>query len=165
VARLTGAELTRHDRRAMNLAMRERSLGVGGGRWPSLSVCAASLRRAGRGRAASAVALSAACLFGLSACGEDAASSSPSAGGAAGQGGAGGGAASGGSVSGGSGGDADCERTGAEAADAVCVGYVRGNVIDEGGAPLGSASVSVCGPACFYGETDSVGDFLVDVRS
>jgi hypothetical protein len=45
----------------------------------------------------------------------------------------------------------------------VCLEHVSGTVVDGTGAPVPSLSVSVCGPVCYYGESDATGAFDVEV--
>ena len=79
--------------------------------------------------------------------------------GAAGAGGAAGKAGSAGNVSA----DPCAEDTDVPAAGAVCLGSVRGNVVDLGGAPVTQKLVTVCGVACFYGKTDATGAFVTPI--
>ncbi|MEZ4374676.1 MAG: hypothetical protein R3B07_27930 [Polyangiaceae bacterium] len=106
--------------------------------------------------------------FALCGCGEDSAGTGGAAG-TAGNAGSGGGGGSGGAAgSGGSGAEAGqggCVLSGDEPAAARCVSSVRGTVIDEVGALVPGQQVSFCGPACFYGETDASGAFLIDVST
>lgn len=82
-----------------------------------------------------------------------------SAGGASGAGGAG---ATGGQ--GGGAGQAPCnEEPASIPSGAQCVRQVRGTVIDDDGNGVAALAVSVCGPVCFYGSTDSSGAFDVEV--
>jgi hypothetical protein len=53
-----------------------------------------------------------------------------------------------------------CDSTGA-AAGAVCPRRVSGKVVDETGAPLAAATVSVCADQCYFGTTSASGDFAV----
>ncbi|MCA9627306.1 MAG: carboxypeptidase regulatory-like domain-containing protein [Myxococcales bacterium] len=116
------------------------------------------VRRAGS-QCSSLLALVAA--LALLGCGEDTAGAE----GSSGAGGAGGAAGGSGGAVGGSGGRGGCALTGAEPAAARCVSSVRGSVIDEAGAAVPNQQVSFCGPACFYGETDASGQFVIDVSA
>ncbi|MCA9640376.1 MAG: hypothetical protein H6718_14150 [Polyangiaceae bacterium] len=106
-------------------------------------------------------------LIALSGCGEDASSAGTGGAGANGSGGAAGSGGAGGSsgvgAAAGQGGQGGCVLTGDEPQAARCVASVRGTVIDEAGGLMAHQQVSFCGPACFYGETDDRGAFLIDV--
>jgi hypothetical protein len=59
---------------------------------------------------------------------------------------------------------ADClDETGDRGRGGVCLYSVRGRVLDDNGVPVRDTTVTVCGPACFYGRTGSDGDFTVPV--
>jgi hypothetical protein len=47
----------------------------------------------------------------------------------------------------------------------VCLERVTGTVVDGDGNPVSGLSMSVCGPICWYGESDSTGAFDVAVNS
>jgi hypothetical protein len=53
----------------------------------------------------------------------------------------------------------------APAASDVCLRRVEGRVVDEAGAPLGEALVTVCGDLCFYGRSGTDGRFTVPVNT
>ena len=103
-------------------------------------------------------------LFALAAagCGTDSSDSQPNTGGGPGSGGAAGSAGSGGS-----GGVADagggCSND--ASAGARCVKTISGRVVDEQGQGLPKLLMSVCGPVCYYGESDSSGGFKVEVNT
>jgi hypothetical protein len=46
-------------------------------------------------------------------------------------------------------------------AGAVCIHAVRGAVTDLDGAPMAGRLITLCGPACFFGETTASGAFTV----
>lgn len=101
-------------------------------------------------------------VLALVGCGADSEPEGTAAGGSGGSGGAS--AGTGGSAgTGAAAGVGGCELSGDEPAEARCVKSVRGQVIDEAGALMPNQAVSFCGPACFYGETDAAGQFVIDV--
>lgn len=47
----------------------------------------------------------------------------------------------------------------------VCLEHVSGKVVDSTGSPVMGLIVSVCGPVCYYGESDATGGFDVAVQA
>jgi hypothetical protein len=47
----------------------------------------------------------------------------------------------------------------------VCVAFVRGKIVDDAGTPVAKKITSVCGSACFFGESGADGTFVVEVRT
>ncbi|MCB9583728.1 MAG: hypothetical protein H6717_42240 [Polyangiaceae bacterium] len=52
-----------------------------------------------------------------------------------------------------------------DATTGVCVTQVTGSLMDESGAAVTNAPVSVCGDICYYGQSDGSGAFEVDVKA
>ena len=52
-----------------------------------------------------------------------------------------------------------------DATTGVCVTQVTGSLMDESGAAVTNAPVSVCGDICYYGQSDDSGAFEVDVKA
>ena len=100
-------------------------------------------------------------LGGALGCSSDGPDDPAGGGGSAGAGGGGGGASgSGGSA----GGDVPCSEDPADILPgATCVHSVSGRVVDATGAPRGGVVSSVCGPICYYGDSNPDGSFTVEV--
>ncbi len=99
--------------------------------------------------------------LGLFASGCSESSSDPNASGSGGGGASGAGGVAG---SGGAAGAAPCSEPPSEIPPgASCLLEVKGRNVDAAGAPIAKLSTSVCGPVCFYGESDATGAFTVPV--
>lgn len=63
-------------------------------------------------------------------------------------------------------GEDDAERCdpNRQLAGSICLEQVVGAVVDEKGSPIPDLPVTVCGPICFRGVTDSAGEFVVELN-
>lgn len=55
------------------------------------------------------------------------------------------------------------DEAGERALGGACVRAVSGQLVDQAGAPIAQATVTVCADACFFGQSDATGRFVVKI--